>query len=158
MWYISHRWNGLIRLYSHLAKQGAVHFSPLIWPKSPVLTPCRARCGTFHTVEMAYWNVKIQLFFAWVTLMFFINWRPIKFRVRPPRALTAQRYFPLKARNYPLKAREISISDRKQPSFWAKKRGESSLFAGFLLFTMQIYNIFRQKANRINISQQFVKC
>lgn len=32
-----------------------------------------------------------------------------------------------------------------------QKRGESLLSSGSLLFTIQIYNIFRQKANRINI-------
>ena len=32
------------------------------------------------------------------------------------------------------------------------------MFAGFLLFAIQIYKIFLRKANRLNISQRFMKC
>ena len=39
----------------------------------------------------------------------------------------------------------------KTTAILGKKRGESPVFAGILLFAIQRYNIFPRKANRVNI-------
>ena len=43
-------------LYSHLAEQGAVHFSPLKWPYSSVLTPCKQGAVHFFPAQFAIKN------------------------------------------------------------------------------------------------------
>ena len=64
-------------------------------------------------------------------------------------------------------ARNEKFSSRNERNFYLRgntsaisgqKRGESPLPAGSLLFALQRYNIFLQKANRFNISQHSMKC
>ena len=59
--YISHRGNGLILLYSHLAEQGAVHFFPaqfvvtLFFNENKLRThTLQARCGTFTLLQFQF--------------------------------------------------------------------------------------------------------
>ncbi|KIP62175.1 hypothetical protein ST44_07715 [Prevotella pectinovora] len=47
--------------------------------------------------------------------------------------------------------REIFLSQRKNNGQYGPKKRRKPSVLGSLLFTIQIYNIFRQKANRINI-------
>ena len=64
------------------------------------------------------------------------------------------------ARNEKFSARngKFSYLRGKTTANLGQKRGESPVLAGSLLFAIQSYNIFLRKANRVNISQQSMKC
>ena len=118
-----------------------------------VLTPCKARCGTFTLPR----NVKTKLFRAKTFNIFYIFGRE-KISTSSIRAPIKPRKFPQKHLENPQKHIEFSTSDVFLPLYWAKKRGESPVFRALSSSLVQRYNIFARNANRFNISQQPAKC
>ena len=66
--------------------------------------------------------------------------------------------FPALGEKFSARNEKVFYLKGKTTAILGQKRGESPVFAGILLFALQIYNIFPRKANRFNISIQFGKC
>ena len=125
--------------------------------RTSVLTPCKARCGTFLTNEQLLEMLKSNFFRA-KNFNVFYNWRAENFSGKARARTNCTEKF--SARNGKFSARngKFSYLRGKTTAILGQKRGENPVFAGFLLFAIQIYKIFLRKANRLNISQRFMKC
>ena len=124
-------------LYSHLAKQGVVHFSPLKWPHSSLLTPCRARCGTFLTNEtgliLLYSPFPLPEllnpnFFRSKNFNIFYDSGPEKFSERPRRAPNGPEKNFISEVIFFISEENFSISEVEMPDYEQNKRREPCVY------------------------------